>query len=144
MAGMGRGIAVSTLCVARGISAYFCVLFLRLRIDECWQLVDACVNWSQSGPGWRDAIPGRPLVTWNVKAEEGKGMRHGMMMLALAIAAQAAKPAEKARDEAPAEATSAKLQDAHRLLRNGRYAEAEEALAAVEAEASKKPAGLKG
>ena len=39
-------------------------------------------------------------------------------------------------------AVTAKLNDARRLLRNGRYAEAEEALAVIEADAKKEPVGL--
>jgi Tfp pilus assembly protein PilF len=54
------------------------------------------------------------------------------------------KPQPPAKPDAPGgavAAVSAKLKDARRLLRNGRYAEAEEALAAIESEARKEPAG---
>jgi len=74
------------------------------------------------------------------KAEEGKGMGHGIVMVVMAIVAQAAEPAAAKGAKTPAaQTTSAKRQDAQRLLRNGRYAEAEEALAAVEAGAKKEP-----
>jgi len=70
-------------------------------------------------------------------------MGHGIVLVVMAIVAQAAEPAVKTGGQKPAaEAASTKRQDAHRLLRNGRYAEAEEALAAVEAEAKKAPGGL--
>jgi tetratricopeptide (TPR) repeat protein len=62
-------------------------------------------------------------------------------ILVMAVAAQAAAPASKP-DTKRVEATTAKLGDARRLLRNGRYAEADEALAAIEAEGSKLPGGL--
>ena len=60
-----------------------------------------------------------------------------------ALVAQAAKPAEKVqvKAETPA-ATAAKLKDARRLLQNGRYAEAEEALTVIETEAKKEPGGF--
>jgi len=70
-------------------------------------------------------------------------MGQGIVMVVLAIVAQAAEPAAKPVAKRPSDqATSAKRQEAQRLLRNGRYAEAEEALAAVEADAGKEPGGL--
>ena len=68
-------------------------------------------------------------------------MGSSIVLITMAMVAQAAAPAPKP-DEQPAAAVAAKLNDARRLLRNGRYAEAEEALAAIEAEAKKEPAGL--
>jgi Tfp pilus assembly protein PilF len=68
-----------------------------------------------------------------------------MVMVVAAILAQAAGPAgENSRETPPAPAVAAKLEEGHRLLRNGRYAEAEDALGAAEAEAKKNPAGLAG
>jgi Tfp pilus assembly protein PilF len=70
-------------------------------------------------------------------------MGHGTLMVVLAIVAQVAEPAREPGGQAAApQATAEKLQDGHRLLRNGRYAEAEEALAVTEAAAKKSPAGL--
>ena len=78
-------------------------------------------------------------------------MGRGILMVIMAIVAQAAAPAQetriapKAKDEvkAPADQVmSSKRQEAQRLLRNGRYAEAEEALSAVELDAGKAPGGL--
>ena len=63
-------------------------------------------------------------------------MGSSIVVIAMAVVAQAAAPAPKP-DAQPAEAVAAKLNDAQRLLRNGRYAEAEEALAAIEAEGRK-------
>lgn len=68
-------------------------------------------------------------------------MVRSVVILALAAVAQAAPPAPKA-DTKTAEIRTAKLNEAQRLLRNGRYAEAEEALAAIEAQEKKEPAGL--
>src|SRR5271163_3042353 len=71
-------------------------------------------------------------------------MVSGIVLVMTAIVAQAAKPAEKSEvkvEKMPA-ATAAKLKDARRLLQNGRYAEAEEALTSIETEAKKEPAGL--
>ena len=68
-------------------------------------------------------------------------MGSSIVVVAMVMVAQAGAPAAVPGVQ-PAEAMAAKLKDAHRLLRNGRYAEAEEALAAIEAEAKKKPAGL--
>jgi cellulose synthase operon protein C len=68
-------------------------------------------------------------------------MGSSIVVIAMAVVAQAAAPAPKP-DVQPTEAASAKFNDARRLLRNGRYAEAEEALAAIEAESKKEPAGL--
>ncbi len=69
-------------------------------------------------------------------------MACGIMVLAMAFVAQAPDTGAKADVKAAAEARSTKLNDAHRLLRNGRYAEAEEALTAIEADARKAPGGL--
>jgi tetratricopeptide (TPR) repeat protein len=78
-------------------------------------------------------------------------MRYGIVMVVAAILAQepgAKVQFEKARDPgkaaAKAEATPAdsELKEARRLLHNGRYAEAEEALTAVQSAASKRPGGL--
>ena len=68
-------------------------------------------------------------------------MVSSVVILALAAVAQAPAPAPKA-DTKTAEIRTAKLNEAERLLRNGRYAEAEEALAAIEAQGKKEPAGL--
>lgn len=66
------------------------------------------------------------------------------IVIAAAIAvAQAPAPAPKAQEKAPAAAASDQaLKDAQRLLQNGRYAEAEEALSAILTEAKKEPARL--
>jgi tetratricopeptide (TPR) repeat protein len=64
----------------------------------------------------------------------------GIALVVLAIVAQAAGPATKAEAKPSSDQTiSAKRQEAQRLLRNGRYAEAEEALGAIEAGAKKEP-----
>ena len=63
-------------------------------------------------------------------------MGSSIVVIAMAVVAKRAAPAPKS-DVQPAEAAAAKLNDAQRLLRNGRYAEAEEALAAIEAEGKK-------
>jgi tetratricopeptide (TPR) repeat protein len=64
-------------------------------------------------------------------------------MVVLAAVAQAADPAATKSPQTPAgQAAFAKRQDAQRLLRNGRYAEAEEALSAIEADARKQPGSL--
>jgi len=70
-------------------------------------------------------------------------MVSGIVFVISALVAQAAKPAEKvqAKAEIPA-AMATKLKDARRLLQNGRYAEAEEALTVIETEAKKEPAGF--
>jgi cellulose synthase operon protein C len=68
-------------------------------------------------------------------------MGSSIVMIAMALGAQAAVPAPKPEVQ-QSEAVAAKFNDARRLLRNGRYAEAEEALAAIEAEEKKAPAGL--
>ena len=63
-------------------------------------------------------------------------MGYGIVMVLMAIVAQAAEPARGAEGQVKTpsdQAAGSKLQEAHRLLRNGRYAEAEEALAAIEA-----------
>ncbi len=68
-------------------------------------------------------------------------MGSSIVLITMAMVAQAAAPAQKP-DVPPAAAVAAKMNDARRLLRNGRYAEAEEALAVIESEAKKDPAGL--
>ena len=62
-------------------------------------------------------------------------MAYTITLAALAVLTQAAGPAEKAADTKGADA-------AVRLLQNGRYAEAEEALLAAESEAKKQKDGL--
>jgi tetratricopeptide (TPR) repeat protein len=71
-------------------------------------------------------------------------MVHGLVVVTLLVAGQAKEQAGKPEPaQAPAlEAVGAKLNDAGRLLNNGRYAEAEEALAAIETAAAKDPARL--
>ena len=66
-----------------------------------------------------------------------------IVIVLTALVAQAAKPAEKVqvKAETPA-ATAAKLKDTRRLLQNGRYAEAEDALTVIETETKKEPGGL--
>jgi tetratricopeptide (TPR) repeat protein len=69
-------------------------------------------------------------------------MGSSIVMIIVALAA----PAQPAKVEAKAgisDATASKLADAQRLLRNGRYAEAEEALAALESAVMKEPGGSK-
>ena len=69
-------------------------------------------------------------------------MGYGIAVLVLAFVVQ--KPETAGKADAPpagAEATTAKLKDARRLLRNGRYAEGEEALGAIESAARKAPGG---
>jgi cellulose synthase operon protein C len=63
------------------------------------------------------------------------------LIVLVATIAQAEKSNTKPEAQEP-EATSTKLTEAKRLLRNGRYAEAEEAFAAIEAEAQKQPKAL--
>lgn len=63
-----------------------------------------------------------------------------VMMVVLALAAQAADPIPKTQTQvtgAQPDAVKTKLGEAERLLHNGRYAEAEEKLAAVESEINK-------
>ncbi len=67
-------------------------------------------------------------------------MGSSIVVIAIALVAQAAAPAPKP-DVQQSEAVAAKFNDARRLLRNGRYAEAEEALAAIEAEAENRAPG---
>ena len=79
-------------------------------------------------------------------------MGYGIVMVVAAIVAQqpgrqgavreGEGPGPKAAAKADAPAADAELKEARRLLQNGRYAEAEEALAAVEAAASKEPGRL--
>jgi tetratricopeptide (TPR) repeat protein len=66
-------------------------------------------------------------------------MGFSVVMMVVAVVAQAAGPKPEAQ---PAEPSAAKLSGAQRLMRNGRYAEAEEALAAAEAAGLKEPGGL--
>ena len=68
-------------------------------------------------------------------------MGSSIVVIAMVVVAQAAALAPKPDVQQP-EAVAAKLSDARRLLKNGRYAEAEEALAVIEAEAKKASAGL--
>jgi tetratricopeptide (TPR) repeat protein len=67
-------------------------------------------------------------------------MGSSIVMIMTAVLAQAPKADAQ---PAIAEATASKLEDAERLLRNGRYAEAEESLTALESEEKKQPGGLK-
>ncbi len=79
-------------------------------------------------------------------------MGYGIVMVVAAIVAQQPRPKaqlEKAKAQKPrpaakadAPAAEAELKEARRLLNNGRYAEAEEAFAAVRAAASKQPGRL--
>ena len=68
-------------------------------------------------------------------------MGSSIVLIAMVMVAQAKAPIVAPVGQ-PTEATAAKLKDAQRLLRNGRYAEAEEALTAIEADGKKEPAGL--
>ena len=68
-------------------------------------------------------------------------MGSSILVIAIVLVAQGPVPKAPAGLQ-PSEATDVKLKDAQRLLRNGRYAEAEEALASIEAEAKKAPATL--
>jgi len=64
-------------------------------------------------------------------------------VVAAALVAQAGGPAPKTSEKADGAApAAARIKEARRLLQNGRYAEADEAYAAVEAEAKKAPGGL--
>jgi tetratricopeptide (TPR) repeat protein len=74
-------------------------------------------------------------------AKEANGMGSSILVIAIVMVAQGPVP-KAAAGVQPSEATEVKLKDAQRLLRNGRYAEAEEALASIEAEAKKAPATL--
>ena len=67
-------------------------------------------------------------------------MGSSIVVIAMAVVAQAPAPVPAVQ---PAAAVTAKMNDARRLLRNGRYAEAEEALAVIEAQGKKEPATLK-
>src|SRR5262249_33790668 len=70
-------------------------------------------------------------------------MGYGIAICALAMVAQVPEPTQKQDSKNQrAKAISGRMGDAHRLLRNGRYAEAEEALAAIEADAKKAPGGV--
>jgi tetratricopeptide (TPR) repeat protein len=70
-------------------------------------------------------------------------MVHGILIVLMVAVAQAAKTEAKPAVEVPeASGVDVKLTDARRFLRNGRYAEAEEALTAIESEAKKRPGGL--
>jgi cellulose synthase operon protein C len=68
-------------------------------------------------------------------------MGSSIVVIAMVMVAQSKAPTAAPVGQ-PTEATATKLKDAHRLLRNGRYAEAEEALTAIEADGKKEPAGL--
>jgi len=70
-------------------------------------------------------------------------MAYGIVAVVAAVIAQAGGSAPKlsSKPEGPAPA-AAQIKEARRLLQNGRYAEADEAYAAVEAEAKKAPGGL--
>ena len=68
-------------------------------------------------------------------------MGTSIVVIAIVLVAQGPVPKAPAGLQ-PSEATEVRLKDAQRLLRNGRYAEAEEALASIEAEAKKAPATL--
>jgi tetratricopeptide (TPR) repeat protein len=72
------------------------------------------------------------------------GCGYWILIAASAVVAQARQPGFGAlRNDAAGNAQQAsKLKDARRLLQNGRYAEAAEALAEIEAEAKKQPGGL--
>ena len=75
-------------------------------------------------------------------------MGYGMLVWIAAVVAQGQEPAAKAA--APAEKaatpvsedTSTRLKEARRLLRNGRYAEAEEKLKAIRDDVKAAPGGL--
>jgi cellulose synthase operon protein C len=71
-------------------------------------------------------------------------MVYGVVVVMSLVAGQAKEQAAKAEPAKPPalEAVGAKLKDASRLLHNGRYAEAEEALVAIETAAGKEPGGL--
>ena len=75
-------------------------------------------------------------------------MAYGMLVWIAAVVAQGQEPAAKAaapavKAAAPvSEETSTRLKEAQRLLRNGRYAEAEEKLKAIRDEAKGAPGGL--
>jgi cellulose synthase operon protein C len=81
--------------------------------------------------------------------EEDFGMALGVLIaVAAALVAQASQPAPKEQAEAKAAAKKpdsdgeSRLKDAQRLLRNGRYAEAEEAFSAIETESKKQTGKL--
>jgi tetratricopeptide (TPR) repeat protein len=67
-----------------------------------------------------------------INREEEQGMAYAIALVWLGVFAQVGAPAEKGQAE------TKRISEAQRLLQNGRYAEAEEAFAAVEAEAKKK------
>ena len=70
-------------------------------------------------------------------------MTYEIVMVIAALVGQAVAPAAKTKAEAQIlSATASKLNDANRLLRNGRYAESFEALTSIETEAKKEPAGF--
>jgi tetratricopeptide (TPR) repeat protein len=75
------------------------------------------------------------------KGEGGEGMGFKIALMVMAVAAQGPGPAAKTDTKGP-EARTARVADAQRLLRNGRYAEAEEALVAIEADGKKEQGGL--
>ncbi len=67
-------------------------------------------------------------------------MGYRIVFVVAAVVAQAPAPAPKAQEKAPA--ADQELKEARRFLQNGRYAEAEEALTAILADAKKDPARL--
>ncbi len=73
-------------------------------------------------------------------------MAYGIVAVvaAAALIAQAGEPAPKTSEKKPdgGAAAAVQIKEARRLLQNGRYAEADEAYAAVEAQAKKAPGGL--
>ena len=93
-------------------------------------------------------IPAGPLVTWKDHAEEETGMGYGIVMVVAAVVSQQRRPASRSsrrrspRPKAAATPADTELKEARRLLHNGRYAEAEEAFAAVRTAASKQPGRL--
>jgi Tfp pilus assembly protein PilF len=68
-------------------------------------------------------------------------MVSGIVIVLVMAVAQAKQPAAKPPPK-EAQLREVKLTEARRLLQNGRYAEAEEALTAIESEAKKQPGGL--
>jgi tetratricopeptide (TPR) repeat protein len=70
-------------------------------------------------------------------------MAYSIVAIVAALVAQAGGPASKlsAKPDVGA-AVAAQIKEARRLLQNGRYAEADEAYSAIEAQAKKEPGGL--
>jgi tetratricopeptide (TPR) repeat protein len=71
-------------------------------------------------------------------------MGRGIVTVLMLIVAQDPEPAAKTRatQTVPAETAAVRLADAQRLLQNGRYAEAGEALSAIESDGKRKPGWL--